>query len=200
MRLVMDLVQRAAAGRCGMLICGERGTGREMIARAIHAHGTNRNAPFVKVDCSGPTPEDIEIQLFGIRQRRAPAAARPSGAASKRISRNSRLAEAAGGILFLENVDGAARARSGEARAGPARPRSVRRSGPRDRCRSTSGPWRRSTAPSSPPRRRPDAHGPARAIVADSRGGAGAPAAARRHPGPGHPFPEGNLPHQRQGR
>src|SRR5215470_15728561 len=35
MRLVMDLVQRAAPGRCGMLLCGERGTGREMIARAI---------------------------------------------------------------------------------------------------------------------------------------------------------------------
>ena len=51
MRLVMDLVQRAASGRCGMLISGERGTGREMIAHAIHLHGTNRNAPFVKVDC-----------------------------------------------------------------------------------------------------------------------------------------------------
>lgn len=51
MRLVMDLVQRAAPGRCGMLICGERGSGREMIARAIHQHGTNRNAPFIKMDC-----------------------------------------------------------------------------------------------------------------------------------------------------
>ena len=71
MRTVMDLVQRAAPGRCGMLICGERGTGREMIARAIHAHGANRNAPFVKVDCSGPTPEDIELQLFGVINKRS---------------------------------------------------------------------------------------------------------------------------------
>src|SRR4029453_1099185 len=41
MRIVMDLVQRAAPGRCGMLICGERGSGREMIARAIHLHGVH---------------------------------------------------------------------------------------------------------------------------------------------------------------
>ena len=86
MRLVMDLVQRAAPGRCGMLICGERGTGREMIARAIHAHGANRNAPFVKVDCSGPTPEDIELQLFGVLAKRA-SADRAARAAQPRAHR-----------------------------------------------------------------------------------------------------------------
>jgi DNA-binding NtrC family response regulator len=103
MRLVMDLVQRAAPGRCGMLICGERGTGREMIARAIHSHGTNRNAPFVKVDCSGPTPEDIEMQLFGVLNKRA--GTEPSeGRSLERVARACRLVEAAGGILFLENV------------------------------------------------------------------------------------------------
>ena len=50
MRVVMDLVQRAASGRCGVLVSGERGSGREMIARAIHAHSANRNTAFVKVD------------------------------------------------------------------------------------------------------------------------------------------------------
>ena len=86
-----------------MLICGERGTGREMIARAIHLHGTNRNAAFVKVDCSGPTPEDIELQLFGVINKRAGTSA-PERRSLERISRHSRLAEADGGILFLENV------------------------------------------------------------------------------------------------
>ena len=66
MTLVMALVERAAAGRCGMLICGERGTGREMIARAIHAHGRHRHAPFIKMDCAGSTPADIELDLFGV--------------------------------------------------------------------------------------------------------------------------------------
>ena len=104
MRLVMDLVQRAAPGRCGMLICGERGTGREMIARAIHMHGTNRNAAFVKVDCSGPTPEDVELQLFGVVAKRPGSVAMRERRSLEHVGRNSRLVEAAGGILFLENV------------------------------------------------------------------------------------------------
>jgi DNA-binding NtrC family response regulator len=103
MRLVMDLVQRAAPGRCGMLICGERGSGREMIARAIHMHGTNRNAPFVKVDCASASAEEIELQLFGIINKRA--ASGPSERRSlERLGGHSRLADAAGGILFLENL------------------------------------------------------------------------------------------------
>src|SRR5262249_20694471 len=53
MRQVLELVRRAASGRCGIMICGERGCGREMIARAIHAFSSNPQAPFVAVDCSG---------------------------------------------------------------------------------------------------------------------------------------------------
>jgi two-component system nitrogen regulation response regulator NtrX len=104
MRLVMDLVQRVAPGRCGMMVCGERGTGREMIARAIHMHGTNRDAPFVKVDCSGPTPEDIELQLFGVLGKRANGDTNAEHRSLERLGRQSLLADAAGGILFLQNV------------------------------------------------------------------------------------------------
>jgi len=104
MRLVMDLVRRAASGRCGMLICGERGTGREMIARAIHSHGSQRNAPFVRVDCSSPTPEEVELQLFGVINKRVDSSAAPERRSLERIGKNSRVAESAGGILFLENV------------------------------------------------------------------------------------------------
>jgi DNA-binding NtrC family response regulator len=103
MRLVMDLVERAAAGRCGILICGERGTGREMIARAIHAHGLHRDAPFVKVDCSGPSPDELERQIFGVINKRTGTGA-PERRSLERISRDSRLFDAAAGILFLENV------------------------------------------------------------------------------------------------
>ncbi|PYR39017.1 MAG: hypothetical protein DMF90_01290, partial [Acidobacteria bacterium] len=91
MRMVLDLAQRASAARCGIVIRGERGTGREMVARAIHSFGA-RTAPFIKVDCSGPTPEDIELQLFG-------GVARRSGPGS-----TERPSQAGGGILFLENV------------------------------------------------------------------------------------------------
>lgn len=102
MRMVLDLAQRASAARCGIVIRGERGTGREMVARAIHSFGA-RTAPFIKVDCSGPTPEDIELQLFGgVARRSGPGSTeRPS---LERIGRESRLREAGGGILFLENV------------------------------------------------------------------------------------------------
>jgi two-component system response regulator HydG len=101
-RIVLDLVQRAAPGRCGIIICGERGTGRELLARAIHARGGSRQ-PFIKVDCAGPSPEDLELQLFGAVTRRG-----TQGAAERRslerIGRHSQLHEAAGGVLFLENV------------------------------------------------------------------------------------------------
>jgi DNA-binding NtrC family response regulator len=103
MRLVLDLVQRAASARCGITLFGERGTGREMIARAIHAYSPARRAPFVKVDCSGPTPEDIELQLFGAVTRRAGTAS-AERRSLERVGQHSRLGEAAGGILFLENV------------------------------------------------------------------------------------------------
>jgi DNA-binding NtrC family response regulator len=103
MRLVMDLVQRAAAARCGILISGERGSGREMIARAIHAHDPNPESPFVAVDCSGLSPERVELQLFGashdagspVSHERRPL---------ERIRRDSQLYAADGGIIFLENV------------------------------------------------------------------------------------------------
>jgi DNA-binding NtrC family response regulator len=103
MRVVMELVQRAASGRCGMLICGERGTGREMIARALHAYGPNPHAPFIKIDCSGPSPEELELQLFGGLNKRITGGAHERRSL-ERIGSSSRLIDAVGGILFLENV------------------------------------------------------------------------------------------------
>lgn len=102
MRVVMELVQRAAAARCGILISGERGTGREMIARAIHAHGGNTLAPFVKVDCAGP--EEIELLLFGVINKRTASAASADRGSLERIGSDSRLFASNGGIVFLENV------------------------------------------------------------------------------------------------
>jgi DNA-binding NtrC family response regulator len=102
MRPVMDLVQRAASGRCGILICGERGSGREMIARAIHAHGP-QGAPFVHVDCAGPVPEEVELELFGVAVKRGGTGGQERRSL-ERIRRGSRLHDAATGILFLENV------------------------------------------------------------------------------------------------
>jgi DNA-binding NtrC family response regulator len=103
MLAVMDLVRRAAPGRCGLLICGERGTGRETIARAVHSMGANQGAPFIKVDCSSLAPEDFESALFGVIYKRTTAAT-PERRRLERVGRGSWIAEANGGILFLENL------------------------------------------------------------------------------------------------
>ncbi len=102
MRTVMDLVQRSADGRCGMLVAGERGSGREMIARVIHALGRHTMAPFIKVDCAGPSPEEVEQDLFGIIGKRSSGA--PERRSLERLGLTSRIHEANDGMLFLENV------------------------------------------------------------------------------------------------
>jgi len=51
-REVLALVRRIAPSRCNLLVLGERGTGRESVARAVHAQSPHRDKPFVKVECS----------------------------------------------------------------------------------------------------------------------------------------------------
>jgi DNA-binding NtrC family response regulator len=58
-RDVLGIVRRVAQSRCGVLIVGERGTGRETIARAIHLHGSRRDRPFIKFQCSGMNADEF---------------------------------------------------------------------------------------------------------------------------------------------
>ena len=101
-RLVLDLIQRAAPGRCGIVVCGERGTGRELVARAIHARSSARQ-PFVRVDCAGSAHDELELHLFGAvtKQDGHGGAERRT---LERISRQSQLHEAGDGVLYLEHV------------------------------------------------------------------------------------------------
>jgi DNA-binding NtrC family response regulator len=50
-REVLALVRRVAPSRCNVLVLGERGTGRESVARAVHAQSPHRDKPFVKIEC-----------------------------------------------------------------------------------------------------------------------------------------------------
>jgi two-component system nitrogen regulation response regulator NtrX len=103
MRKIVELLPRVAPSRCPVLLYGERGTGREMLARAIHGHARRTDAPFVVVDCASATPQELEHELFGIvGQRRADGVEERRSA--ERISRQSKLFEASGGTLFLMNV------------------------------------------------------------------------------------------------
>ena len=198
MRTVMDLVQRAAAGRCGILICGERGTGREMIARAIHAHGANRNAPFVKVDCAGPTPEDIELQLFGVINKRSGSGA-PERRSLERLGQSQPPARSRAAASCFSRT-----------------PLSCRRACRRGSCACCATAKCSSTTAANRVAldirpiavgRRDDRGGARRGadahricyerLVADPRRRARPPAAARRHSGAGHAFPEGTVQGQR---
>jgi len=62
---VLDLVRRVAPSDATVLIEGETGTGKELIARAVHQHSPRHNAPFLPINC-GALPETIlESELFG---------------------------------------------------------------------------------------------------------------------------------------
>jgi two-component system response regulator PilR (NtrC family) len=65
MLAIFDMVQRLAKNRSNVLISGASGTGKELVARAIHEQGERKNAPFVSINC-GAIPENlIESELFG---------------------------------------------------------------------------------------------------------------------------------------
>ncbi|MGH9685520.1 MAG: sigma-54 interaction domain-containing protein [Candidatus Acidiferrales bacterium] len=93
MRMVHELIRKATDRPFPVLILGETGTGKELVARCIHNSGLRRDAPFVAVDCSSLTQTLIESELFGhLRGSFTGADANKKG-----------LVEAAGS-LFLDEI------------------------------------------------------------------------------------------------
>jgi two-component system nitrogen regulation response regulator NtrX len=101
MRRLKDAVARAAAQGSHVLVCGEPGTGREMVARAIHEQLWDCTAPFVKIDCARSSVCDLAIELFGVPLGDGRRAERRT---LEQIARGSRLYEALGGTIFFENL------------------------------------------------------------------------------------------------
>src|SRR5216683_2853671 len=65
MREVRDIIRQAARADITVLICGETGTGKDLVARAVHEFGVRRAGPFVKVNCAAVPRELLESELFG---------------------------------------------------------------------------------------------------------------------------------------
>ena len=83
---------RVAASEATVLLLGERSTGREILARAIHAASPRAAGPFVPVDCGAMPEEILEARLFG------------DGPAQGAVAREGVLHAARGGTLYLEAV------------------------------------------------------------------------------------------------
>jgi len=65
MRTIHDLIGKATHRPFPVMIVGETGTGKELVARCIHNSGSRQRAPFIAVDCSSLSPTLIESELFG---------------------------------------------------------------------------------------------------------------------------------------
>lgn len=92
---VYKQVARAAASNVPVLITGETGTGKEMVARALHKRSPRMNGPFIPVDCGAITESLMESELFGHAKGSFTGA---SGA------RRGVFEEASGGTLFLDEI------------------------------------------------------------------------------------------------
>jgi transcriptional regulator with PAS, ATPase and Fis domain len=71
MRLLRERVERVANTNFTVLIEGESGVGKELVARQIHALGPRRQGPFVAINCAALVETLIEAELFGIEERTA---------------------------------------------------------------------------------------------------------------------------------
>lgn len=95
MQEVYDLVYKVASARTTVLILGESGVGKELVANAIHYNGSNADGPFVSFNCAA-LPESIaESELFGHEKGAFTGAA---------TMRKGRFEMADGGTIFLDEI------------------------------------------------------------------------------------------------
>ena len=95
MRQVFEIVRQVAPSRSSVLITGESGSGKEMIAEALHYNSPRKDKPFIKVHCAALTESLLESELFGHEK----------GAFTGAISRKRGRFELAHlGTLFLDEI------------------------------------------------------------------------------------------------
>ncbi|MBI3932024.1 MAG: sigma-54-dependent Fis family transcriptional regulator, partial [Acidobacteria bacterium] len=95
MAALRSLVERAAPSDVPILILGENGAGKELVARAIHELSPRRGGPFVKTNCAAVPADLVESELLGHEKGAF------SGASAQR---RARCELAGGGTLFLDEI------------------------------------------------------------------------------------------------
>ena len=95
LKRVMKLVEQVACHPAAVLIVGETGTGKEMIARSIHSHSLRCNKPWVDVNCAAIPEHLVESELFGYEKGAF------SGADTQKINY---FEMADGGTLFMDEI------------------------------------------------------------------------------------------------
>jgi DNA-binding NtrC family response regulator len=95
MRAIFDKIGKTAPSSGRVLITGDNGTGKELVARAIHDHSRRADGPFIKVNCAAIPSELIESELFGHEKGAF------TGATQKR---RGKFELADGGTLFLDEI------------------------------------------------------------------------------------------------
>jgi len=95
MESLLSQAQKAAQAQVSVLITGETGSGKEVLARFIHSTGPRSNKPFIAINCAAIQPTVLESELFGYE----------AGAFTSAERRKNGLMEVAdGGILFLDEI------------------------------------------------------------------------------------------------
>jgi len=93
---VLELTKRFAACDATVLVQGETGTGKELVARAVHYLSARRNFPFIPVNCGALPDSLVESELFGHAR---------GAFTDARDARRGLIAEAQGGTLFLDEIE-----------------------------------------------------------------------------------------------